>query len=477
MRTDPIFGSNSQLRATAEIYGLGTGYPVPDELNEEFIGYDRAGGQQKWRAMRTDLVASATDLTTTQMLCLSQQGPPAVGLTPPTCYDEGNIQSGVQAMSTNNLFNSGVGRFLEPPVDIDVQSIARLLGQGAQSPFGLPVSSLGQAIGMTTPSTPGLLGLELESLERWRRRREWNDWLEHAEKPASVSEEGTIDRARRNVQDAISDSLWLSGQRVSVEPQGSYHNSTNTRRDADVDLRVRHPLLKIDYDFDVVQEYADQALSYSYPGVQHEPLFAALRQELRATLSTAFGAKNVVVGKKAIRVKGITGSRAEVDVVPTVGYHSVIWSAVLSCYLTLEGVAILSADGRWTLNFPEQHYANGVSKRTRTAHQFKRVVRSFKRLRADMTGRGVLKFPVPSFLVESLVYNVEDGFFTMAGDDRYERIRRVAQRLQLMLHDEPTAATMVEVNGVKQLFTVDQCWSWAGAIAFADAVVAHLGDA
>lgn len=379
-------------------------------------------------------------------------------------------------MSTDHPFNSGVGRFLKPSVDIDLQGIARLLGQGAQSPFGLPISAVSQALAIAPPSKPGLVGLDLESLERWRRRSTWNDWLAHAEKPASVSEEGTIDRARRHVQDAISDNLWLSGQQVLIEPQGSYHNNTNTRRDADVDLRVRHPLLKIDYDAEVIQEYADRALAYSYPGVQHEPLFAALRQELRATLSTAFGAKNVVVGKKAIRVKGITGSRAEVDVVPTLGYHSVIWSASLSCYLTLEGIAILSTDGKWTLNFPEQHYTNGVNKRARTGYQFKKVVRSFKRLRADMTERGVLKFPVPSFLVESLIYNVEDGFFTGAGDDRYERMRRVAQRLQWMLHDEPTAAAMAEVNGIKQLFTVNQGWSWAEAIAFADAVVAHLGD-
>ena len=380
-------------------------------------------------------------------------------------------------MTSNNPFSSGIGRFFEPPADIELQGVARLLGQGSQSAFGLPISAASHVIGGAPSSTLGLLGLDLENLERWRRRREWNSWLEQAEKPASVSEEGTIDRARRNVRDAIDDSLWLSGQRISVEPQGSYHNNTNTRRDADVDLRARHPLLKIDYEPDVIREYADAALSYSYPGVQHDHLFAAMRRELQATLSRAFGAKNIVVGKKAIRVKGITGSRAEVDVVPTVGYHSVVWSAASGRYLVQEGVAILATDGRWTLNYPEQHYANGVSKRARTGHQFKKVVRSFKRLRADMSGRGMSKFALPSFLVESLIYNVEDGFFTVPGDDRYERMRRVARRLQWMLHDEPTAATMVEVNDIKRLFTLDQAWSWAGAIAFADAVVAHLGDA
>ncbi|MFX7895040.1 hypothetical protein ABTK48_20195, partial [Acinetobacter baumannii] len=83
-----------------------------------------------------------------------------------------------------------------------------------------------------------------------------------------------------------------------------------------------------------------------------------------------------------------TGSRAEVDVVPAIRLHHVTWLSDANRYQTLEGVAILSTADSWTLNFPEQHAANGRAKRARTGHQFKRVVRIFKRMQSDMLKTG-----------------------------------------------------------------------------------------
>jgi len=90
------------------------------------------------------------------------------------------------------------------------------------------------------------------------------------------------------------------------------------------------------------------------------------------------------------------------------------------------------------LNYPDQHSANGRSKRLNTGLQFKRVVRIVKRLRVDMTERGILRDKVPSFLVECLVYLVEDPYFTVASDDRYERVTRVLNRLAA-LRRKPSA--------------------------------------
>jgi hypothetical protein len=160
-----------------------------------------------------------------------------------------------------------------------------------------------------------------------------------------------------------------------------------------------------------------------------EQVFTGLRVNLVKDLSARFGKVNVEVGKKAIRIKGITGSRAEVDVVPSVRYHYVYWSPAAARYFVREGITILSTDGRSTINYPDHHARNGQAKRARTGYQFKRSVRIFKRMQADMLAMGWLKARVPSFLIECLVYAVEDEYFRVLADDRYGRVCRIAWRM------------------------------------------------
>lgn len=316
----------------------------------------------------------------------------------------------------------------------------------------------------------GLLG------ESYRRRNEWNTRFQHWERPASVTEEGTIERAERNVRLALADNHWLNDEGVVIRPQGSYHNNTNVRVEADIDLRAVHPAAKVEYHENVVQSAARDILRYASAGLTDAQVFSRMRSELFANLGRKFGYLNVDIGRKALRIKGITGSRAEVDVVPVVNYHFVQWNSALNRYSLFEGVAIYSTDGRWTINFPEQHYANGVAKNDRTSRRFKRIVRIFKRLRADMELRGLLLIEVPSFLVECLVYAVEDEYFLVESDDAYHRVLRVARQMKALLESEATAAHLTEVNEIKILFHVNQSWGRETATAFVSAVLTHLGE-
>lgn len=329
-------------------------------------------------------------------------------------------------------------------------------------------------LGLYPSATRTLLGGLLN--DSCRSRADWNGRFTHWERPASVTEEGTIERAQAHVIEAIANNRWLADQGVEILPQGSYHNSTNVRQEADIDLRAVHPNLKIDYDPLVVREYADRALGYS-DGLTVTEIFNGMREQLSADLSRAFGARNVTPGTKAFRIKGITGSRAEVDVVPVIRYNYVIWLADQNRYRALEGIAIYSTEGKWTLNFPEQHNANGIAKRTNTAHRFKRVVRIMKRLRSDMEDAGLLTVRVPSFLVECLVYRVEDAYFLVESDDRYDRVRRVARRIQELLSNRAAAERLCEINDIKLLFRPNQAWTYEDALTFANEVVAHLGNA
>jgi hypothetical protein len=69
------------------------------------------------------------------------------------------------------------------------------------------------------------------------------------------------------VQQALSKNWWLNSERARIIPQGSFTNRTNTRLDADIDLRVQHPSLKIEYGYGVDVATAYQQGGYFDTGV------------------------------------------------------------------------------------------------------------------------------------------------------------------------------------------------------------------
>jgi hypothetical protein len=165
-------------------------------------------------------------------------------------------------------------------------------------------------------------------------------------------------------------------------------------------------------------------------------------------------------GNKAIRVNGVPGSRAPVDIVPCFQLHYVQWDSSRGQYLVIKGVAILARDGQLTINFPDQHHQNGIAKRARTQLRFKKNVRMLKRLRDELVEGGAIRADeVPSFLVECLMYRVEDDYFLLESDDRYERLLRVVTRIHEQLNDASWVSAAREINGVKLLFGSHQGWT------------------
>ena len=313
--------------------------------------------------------------------------------------------------------------------------------------------------------------------EGFRRRSSWNDRFSHWEIPESDTEKKSIQRAERLVNGALAGNGWLKTQDVKITGQGSYFNRTNVRTEADIDLRAVHPALEIEYHADVHIPSAMSMLAYGDAGMTSQQIFTGLRASLLSELRAAFGKENVNAGNKAIRIRGVTGSRAEIDIVPAMRFHFIEWLNHQRRYLTTEGIAILGKDdGLWTWNFPVQHAANGRSKRLRTKFRFKKMVRIFKRLQSDMITTGVLSARVPSFLVECLVYAVEDEHFLVETDDAYERVRRLARRMRTLILAE-NRVRILEINQVKFLFHPRQGWTQAQALAFVDAAIVHLGDA
>jgi hypothetical protein len=203
---------------------------------------------------------------------------------------------------------------------------------------------------------------------------------------------------------------------------------------------------------------------------------ARTRSEIDAALASTFGSISLDrTGSKAIRVLALPGSRAPVDVVPAFRYIWVMNDGA-GGMVRQDGATILSKDGKWTNNFPRQHHDNGIAKRGRTLHRFKKVVRSLKRLRDELVAAGQLgPKQCPSFLIECLTYVVEDACFTATGsDERYDRVMQVVERMDELLSQPSWVADALEINGVKYLFRPGQPWSPADALEFTRAAHARL---
>lgn len=362
------------------------------------------------------------------------------------------------------------------PPSLPPSTIAAALLGSPTPPVPRPLGLGAAILGVAEPRVPaGLLGSLFS--EQYRPRNRWEARFTHWERSESTSETQQIERARDMVRDALLQNQWLRSQGVTLAPQGSFTNRTNRRNQADIDLRVQHPHIKIDYAPDVNSEAAWIAGGYGSIASPLEYLFPVMRSEIETELVRRFGRLNVEPGSKAIRVKGLAGSRSEVDVVPAATYHRIANSLTGGSLVTVQGIAILSTDGSWTINYPEQHLQNGRAKRLATGYQFKRVVRIIKSLRKDMKDRGVLHEEVPSFLIECLVYNVANEHFTVPGDDRYDRVKRVLREIQKLLSGGVLSSFfLMEVNGIKTLFYDGQSWTLQDAKSFVDLAIAHLGD-
>jgi hypothetical protein len=307
-----------------------------------------------------------------------------------------------------------------------------------------------------------------------RRRSSWNSWLEQAERPASDHEEDKIQRAASMARAIVDAHPRLISEGVQIAAQGSYFNNTNVRQEADMDLRLQLPGVKTVLGDGVTHDEAFNALGLVLKGVTFEHTANIVRAELAKILTSQFGQSGVdLTGKKAIKVHKLDGSRADCDIVPAFHLHHV-WRNHLGVLYSSEGVAILGTDGSWTFNFPDQHHANGVTKRANTAHRFKRNVRMLKRLNYELEEVGDIPKRLPSFLVECLVYVVEDAYFLIDSDDRYDRLLRILGRLHNRLADAAWSWDATEVNDVKYLFRGGQSWSLEQARQFVGAAITRL---
>lgn len=276
------------------------------------------------------------------------------------------------------------------------------------------------------------------------------------------------------VTNLVNNHAPLIAQNCKIIPQGSYYNNTNVRLEADMDLRLQLPGIKTLFGTGVDEKAADEALGYTYSGPTFHQTLTDVRRELIKILVPQFGSANVdATGNKAITVAGLDGSRADCDIVPAFSLHFISKNPY-GGFSTIKGAGILGQNGSWTLNFPDQHHDNGVEKRENTRHRFKRNVRMLKRLNYELEERGDIPKRLPSFLVECLVYVVDDAFFLDDNDDRFSRLLKILLHIQSLLSDSNWISGATEVNDIKYLFRDGQAWTADQARSFVSAAINRL---
>ena len=101
--------------------------------------------------------------------------------------------------------------------------------------------------------------------------------------------------------------------------------------------------------------------------------YPQFKNDVQTALNDHFGKEHVTRGNKAFDIKENT-YRIAADVVPCFEHRRYDKDGT---WIKPEGTAFLPDTGARIINWPDQHYANGVAKNTATGQRYKDVVRIF----------------------------------------------------------------------------------------------------
>ena len=185
-------------------------------------------------------------------------------------------------------------------------------------------------------------------------------------------------------------------------------------------------------------------------------------------MTSYFGSGAVSRGNKAFDVHE-TSYHVEADVAPFFEHRRYSTNGTY-----LSGVELRPDNGGKVINWPEQHYQNGVEKNKNTSRAFKSVVRIIKSLCNEMSDNNIQQAKdIPGFLIECLVWNVPDSGF--AHDNWTGDVRACLAHLFNNTKQEDTCRDWGEVSELKYLFRGPQKWTRLQAFSFIDKAWDYIG--
>lgn len=283
--------------------------------------------------------------------------------------------------------------------------------------------------------------------------RDWEAQFREWAKPPGKTEQDRCDNATSAIRNAIKASDKLRARGISIFAQGSYRNNTNVRRDSDVDIGV---LCTDTFFYDPLPEgWTQERLEFSDATYQYD----RYKNEIEEALVNYFGRSAVKRGNKAFDIHETT-YHVEADVAAFFEHRRYQANGI-----PLKGVELRTDnENRRVINWPEQHYENGVNKNQSTGRRFKSIVRVLKALSNEMTEKRIAAADVPGFLIECLTWNVPNTRFqnsTYTAD-----VETALVFLYEGTKTDESCREWGEVSELKYLFRPAQKWTRAQANAF-----------
>lgn len=291
--------------------------------------------------------------------------------------------------------------------------------------------------------------------------RDWEAQFRDWAKPPGKTEGDRCDNAVSAIHNAIKASEKLQARGVSVFAQGSYRNNTNVRKDSDVDIGI---LCTDTFFYDLPEGTTREAFGIAPATYNYEQF----KNEVEEALVKHFGGHAVQRGNKAFNVHE-TSYHVEADVAAFFEHRRYQPGGT-----SLKGVELQTdREKRHVINWPEQHYENGVRKNNSTGTRFKSIVRVLKALSNEMTEVGIQAGDIPGFLIECLVWNVPNDHF------QYSTYIADVQSSLVFLYENTKTDDLCqewgEVSKLKYLFRSSQKWTRDQANAFTVAAWNYVG--
>ena len=229
----------------------------------------------------------------------------------------------------------------------------------------------------------------------------------------SVTQSSTTYQTVRNALNAST--AVYADKSFEVLLQGSYGNDTNIYAESDVDVVIRLNSI-FGYGIGDLPPEQQAAFHQAHPGSAGYT-FAEFKQGVITRLSTAFGAKAVTPGSKAIKVEA-SASRRSSDVIACYQYRRYTRFVSATDYEYTPGVTFAAAPGAYIINYPKIHAESLTTKHQATNQWFKPMVRIMKNMRSRLVDRDIIaSSTAPSYFVEGMLWNVpNDKFGTSYGD-------------------------------------------------------------
>lgn len=203
---------------------------------------------------------------------------------------------------------------------------------------------------------------------------------------------------------------WPENVDYEVYLQGSYKNSTNIRRDSDVDLVTQ---LNKTFTSDKSELSDEEKWKYDQAYSDATYLWKDFRKDILQCLLNYYDPKIISEGNKTLKIGSQTGLLAA-DVVVCYQFRKYISFNSIDDQNFIEGMKFYDyGSSEWIINYPKLNLENCTIKSEQTNGNFKAMVRIFKNIRTKLVEDNIIYDSLaPSYFIESLLYNLPDQIFT-----------------------------------------------------------------